>query len=119
MKLANLTEASQFGRGNIFWYLNTFFIEEDAYDDHEIKYFHVRDPYKVMFMQKHWVQPKEIDAVEVKFSGKKPVHLKIWALSSNGRSTPLSGNFLESFGEMVEIFENRKVDLPAWNGSNG
>ncbi len=118
MKLAVLTEASQLGRGNIFWYLKTFFIEEDAYDDPDVKYYHVREPFQVLFKLSHWVEPKEIDAIEVTFSGKRPTHLKVWVLSSrqHGRSTPLSANFLEDFGNLIEIIETRKVDLPEWTG---
>lgn len=116
MRLAVLTEASQFGRGNIQWYLNSFFKEEDAYDDPEVKYYHVRHPFQVLLKLPHWVEGREVDAVELTYTGKRPYHLKAWVKSKNGtRSTPLSANLLDNFGELVEIHENRKVDLPKWD----
>ena len=116
MKFAVLAEASTLGRGNIFWYLKTFFVEEDAYDDPDIKYFRVREPYQITIKLKHWVQPKEIDAIEVHFSGRRPTNLHAWTRSTSGRSTPLSGNILHDFGKLIEIHELRRVDLPEWTG---
>lgn len=121
MRLAVLKEAKYQSqrKGNLFWYLETFFIHQpDAYDESGTKYYIVKEPYQV-FLDGKVVEAVELDTyVRGQGYGAHPTSLHAWTHIGTG-SRKMEKNYLYTFGDDVEIKETRTVDLPKWVGSSG
>ena len=117
MKLAVISEAKyeNFRRGSLEWYLKEFFQHQpDAYDEAGLRYYHVKPEFDI-YLDNVKISAIELDTFNSKEYGTRLTRIKAWR--SNG--TPMRENYLHNFGEVIEIHETRKVDLPQWISPDG